>query len=583
MGISRLIEEQGVIEESIPFHQKKDFFQKLASAQDAGVISPPKKLSPPSPPSVLEKPKPVGESLAYDSREEEPVSEKETLQDETRDVASSILQSKGAKIQAELSDVSEEIIPFSERLSGFKRLEELALENKGKQIHSTLEKQLTDTVPDSGMETVTVPLPTKRTPPCPLPEQPPVITTGEARLDTDSQLLETFSVPDILKSEFIVKHEETQRLFEASLNLTSDLDRSDITDDFAITTPDLETPIEGPDAAAKSNNQKMIEVTERVAEVASTLASTLEKIEKSVASIPAVEDKQGLKMDSKHAIPIEADVSSKDEPLLKKLEPDVFDVLHLADEGKDVKSAAMDVSHLPSKGEDIIESEVCVKRVDDTVESGIEGIITRDDKEALITSVDAEVTGFVQEPTEKDLKPQTDIQTSEPSPVKDVDSDKEKAPDLISQDSTSGTEEGRAVKAEVKLLVKTSELGRDAIEIQSIKEFVETDGKKGELSRIFSEAAATGKPSKVPLDAEKPISSKVMPASIGIHKVEELQPCLGSLSIAYEEPPHYLGKMTDDDKSAQVTSESQQPSLKQDIQDVKQHVKGKAEMIGYPS
>jgi len=51
---------------------------------------------------------------------------------------------------------------------------------------------------------------------------------------------------------------------------------------------------------------------------------------------------------------------------------------------------------------------------------------------------------------------------------------------------------GRAVKAEVKLLVKTADVGREAIEIRSIREFVELDplpSASGPFSRIFQTEA----------------------------------------------------------------------------------------------
>jgi len=51
---------------------------------------------------------------------------------------------------------------------------------------------------------------------------------------------------------------------------------------------------------------------------------------------------------------------------------------------------------------------------------------------------------------------------------------------------------GRAVKAEVKLLVKTADAGREAVEICSIREFVELDsGGPGPFSRIFQTETQT--------------------------------------------------------------------------------------------
>ena len=55
---------------------------------------------------------------------------------------------------------------------------------------------------------------------------------------------------------------------------------------------------------------------------------------------------------------------------------------------------------------------------------------------------------------------------------------------------------GRAVKAEVKLMVKTADVGKEAVEIRSIREFVELDsgaasGNAGPFSRIFQTETLT--------------------------------------------------------------------------------------------
>ena len=56
-------------------------------------------------------------------------------------------------------------------------------------------------------------------------------------------------------------------------------------------------------------------------------------------------------------------------------------------------------------------------------------------------------------------------------------------------------EGGRPVKAEVKLLVKTADVGREAIEIRSIREFVDLPSAGGPFSRIFQSSSRPESPS----------------------------------------------------------------------------------------
>ncbi|GAB6028396.1 hypothetical protein CHUAL_002561 [Chamberlinius hualienensis] len=226
-----------------------------------------------------------------------------------------------------------------------------------------------------------------------------------------------------------------------------------------------ETPVDGPESETKSKNQKMIEVTERVAEVASNLASTLEK----------------AKMEQ--------------------------------------QTIVIEKSQIPTT--------VCVEEISQ--------LPTSDQKPTV----------------SHDIKP-TDEITEKPK-SHPVDTTKPLSEDIIhtkfdqvssQPEQPTRTDEERAVKAEIKLLVKTSDAGREAIEIRSIKEFVETDSsKKGEMSRIFAETVASKSSETPSVTGVQPISPKSKTSTTPLP-----EPCLGSISIAYEEPPHYdVGEVTTED------------------------------------
>lgn len=81
---------------------------------------------------------------------------------------------------------------------------------------------------------------------------------------------------------------------------------------------------------------------------------------------------------------------------------------------------------------------------------------------------------------------------------------------------------GRAVKSEVKLLVKTADVGKEAIEIRSIREFVE-DTRPNSFSRIFSNRASfpssrSGSPQTRSASAS-PLPATRLPNTPGNHKL----------------------------------------------------------------
>lgn len=81
-------------------------------------------------------------------------------------------------------------------------------------------------------------------------------------------------------------------------------------------------------------------------------------------------------------------------------------------------------------------------------------------------------------------------------------------------------EGGRPVKAEVKLMVKTADVGKQAIEIRSIREFVDLSAgqqSSGPFSRIFQPGASSSTPPSTPplirRISSPPTSSSVSPSS----------------------------------------------------------------------
>lgn len=69
-------------------------------------------------------------------------------------------------------------------------------------------------------------------------------------------------------------------------------------------------------------------------------------------------------------------------------------------------------------------------------------------------------------------------------------------------------EGGRPVKAEVKLLVKTADVGREAIEIRSIREFVDLPAASGPFERVLSSAFPDSRPSSPPCASPTPPASR---------------------------------------------------------------------------
>ena len=75
---------------------------------------------------------------------------------------------------------------------------------------------------------------------------------------------------------------------------------------------------------------------------------------------------------------------------------------------------------------------------------------------------------------------------------------------------------GRAVKAEVKLMVKTADVGKEAIEIRSIREFVELDPAGSASAAAAAGGGASGGPgpfSRIFLSENQASSGPVLPAS----------------------------------------------------------------------
>ena len=91
---------------------------------------------------------------------------------------------------------------------------------------------------------------------------------------------------------------------------------------------------------------------------------------------------------------------------------------------------------------------------------------------------------------------------------------------------------GRAIKAEVKLMVKTADVGKEAIEIRSIREFVELDPPQstGPFSRIFQTepctdmAAIPRSPPSQPRCVDRRNRGRIVPTALGKGSVRENNP-----------------------------------------------------------